>query len=75
MPSSSSSASAITCLRSEYLLSIFCSHGSLSVTCRSLVLTPALSLQMADRMVGVFKTSNISKSVTINPNSFAIPVQ
>jgi structural maintenance of chromosome 4 len=28
--------------------------------------------EMADRMVGVYKTHNISKSVTINPNEFRV---
>lgn len=29
--------------------------------------------EMADRLVGIYKTSNATKSVTINPNKFKIP--
>ncbi len=31
--------------------------------------------EISDRMVGVYKTQHVSKSVTINPNSFQIPVK
>ncbi len=31
--------------------------------------------EMADRLVGIYKTQNSSKSITINPHQFAAPAQ
>ena len=31
--------------------------------------------ELADRLVGIYKTHNQTKSIAINPNSFAIPAQ
>jgi structural maintenance of chromosome 4 len=28
--------------------------------------------ELADRLVGIYKTENCTKSITINPNSFAV---
>jgi structural maintenance of chromosome 4 len=29
--------------------------------------------ELADRLVGIYKTDNATKSVTINPKAFAVP--
>ena len=31
--------------------------------------------ELADRLVGIYKTNNATKSVTINPRQFGIPVE
>jgi structural maintenance of chromosome 4 len=31
--------------------------------------------EMADRLVGIYKTQNSSKSITINPHKFAAPAE
>lgn len=29
--------------------------------------------ELADRLIGIYKTDNCTKSITINPKSFAVP--
>lgn len=31
--------------------------------------------ELADRLVGIYKTDNCTKSVTVNPNNLILPLQ
>ena len=34
---------------------------------------PSSPLQLADRLVGIYKTDNCTKSIAINPAAFTVP--